>query len=66
MCSPGRQPLDLARHQDADETIYWADNDQYPPLDAWVLAAILRSVKPAPDDRGRLGILVADHRQGQP
>jgi len=40
-------PLELARHQDADESIYWADNDQYPALDAWVLAALLRSVKPA-------------------
>ena len=43
----GRRRWTSARHQDADETIYWADKDQYPPLDAWVLAAILRSVRPA-------------------
>jgi SAM-dependent methyltransferase len=39
-------PLSLRRTQSADPTEYWADNDQYPALDAWVLAALLRQLRP--------------------
>lgn len=30
-----------------DPTVYHASNDQYPPLDAWVLAALLEHYRPA-------------------
>ncbi len=33
--------FDFADHPSADPTEYYASNDQYPPLDAWVLAGIL-------------------------
>jgi hypothetical protein len=44
----GRQiPLEFASEVPADPTEYWAGNDQFPPLDAWVLSAMLRHYKPA-------------------
>ncbi len=39
-------PLSLRRHASSDPTEYWADNDQYPALDAWVLAALIRELAP--------------------
>jgi SAM-dependent methyltransferase len=42
-----QEPLTLRRHVSVDPTEYWADNDQYPALDAWVLAALIRHVRPA-------------------
>jgi SAM-dependent methyltransferase len=41
-----QEPLSLRRHQSEDPTEFWADNDQYPALDAWVLAAMLRHLRP--------------------
>ena len=42
-----QSPLNLRRTQSEDPTEYWADNDQYPALDAWVLSALLRHLRPA-------------------
>lgn len=42
-----QEPLALSPDQSEDPTEYWAGNDQYPPLDAWVLAALLRHLRPA-------------------
>lgn len=42
-----RDPLALRREPSDDPTEYWADNDQYPALDAWVLAGLLRHLRPA-------------------
>jgi predicted O-methyltransferase YrrM len=39
-------PVSLRRTQSSDPTEYWADNDQYPALDAWVLTALLRELRP--------------------
>jgi SAM-dependent methyltransferase len=39
-------PLPLRREPSGDPTEYWADNDQYPALDAWVLAAMIRTLQP--------------------
>jgi SAM-dependent methyltransferase len=41
-----QHPLALRREPSEDPTEYWADNDQYPALDAWVLAAMLRHLRP--------------------
>lgn len=42
-----QQPLELQRDESADPSEYWALNSQYPPLDAWVLAGLLRHLRPA-------------------
>jgi predicted O-methyltransferase YrrM len=39
--------LQLAHAETVDPTEYWAENDQYPPLDAWVLEGFLRYLRPA-------------------
>jgi peptidoglycan/LPS O-acetylase OafA/YrhL/predicted O-methyltransferase YrrM len=41
-----QEPLALRREPSEDPTEYWCGNDQYPPLDAWVLAAMLRHLRP--------------------
>ena len=69
LCERGvcrQQPLELAAPAGRRRTVYWADNDQYPPLDAWVLAGSAPSPAPGADDRGRFGILLADHGPRQP
>ncbi len=38
--------FELRREESADPSEYWALNSQYPPLDAWVLAALLRHLRP--------------------
>lgn len=40
-------PLELRREESSDPTEYWALNSQYPPLDAWVLAALLNDLRPS-------------------
>jgi predicted O-methyltransferase YrrM len=40
-------PLDFPVDAPTDPTEYWAGNDQFPPLDACVLSAMLRHYKPA-------------------
>jgi hypothetical protein len=43
-----KQPrLTLAADESGDPTEYFASNDQYPPLDAWLLEAILLHLRPA-------------------
>jgi SAM-dependent methyltransferase len=42
-----RQPLELRPEESSDPTEYWALNSQYPPLDAWVLAALLSHLRPS-------------------
>jgi predicted O-methyltransferase YrrM len=42
-----RPPLQLRASQSDDPSEYWSGNDQYPPLDALVLAAMLRHLHPA-------------------
>jgi SAM-dependent methyltransferase/predicted O-methyltransferase YrrM len=42
-----QQPLAFRRQQSSDPSEFWADNDQYPALDAWVLAALIRHLRPA-------------------
>jgi SAM-dependent methyltransferase len=42
-----QEPLEFRRDESADPGEYWALNDQYPPLDAWVLAGLLRHLHPA-------------------
>jgi SAM-dependent methyltransferase/predicted O-methyltransferase YrrM len=39
--------IKFRRDEAVDPTEYWALNDQYPPLDAWVLAGLLRHLRPA-------------------
>lgn len=41
-----QERLVLADHETGDETEYFADNDQYPALDAWILEAMLRHRRP--------------------
>jgi SAM-dependent methyltransferase/predicted O-methyltransferase YrrM len=41
-----QEPLDLAEDEPTDPTVYWALNDQYPPLDAWVLAGLVEHLRP--------------------
>jgi peptidoglycan/LPS O-acetylase OafA/YrhL/predicted O-methyltransferase YrrM len=41
-----QEPLPLRREPSEDPTEYWCDNDQYPPLDAWILSAMLRHLRP--------------------
>ena len=41
-----QEPMRLRREKGADPTEYWADNEHYPALDAWVLAAMLRHSRP--------------------
>ncbi|MFZ2113276.1 MAG: acyltransferase family protein [Solirubrobacteraceae bacterium] len=41
-----QQPLPLRQEQSEDPTEYWCGNDQYPPLDARILAAMLRHLRP--------------------
>jgi predicted O-methyltransferase YrrM len=41
-----RPPLALRESQSDDPREYWSGNDQYPPLDAQVLAAMLRHLRP--------------------
>jgi SAM-dependent methyltransferase/predicted O-methyltransferase YrrM len=44
----GAEPkLELAADPTDDPTVYYASNDQYPPLDAWVLAGLLESRRPS-------------------
>jgi hypothetical protein len=38
--------FELRREEPSDPSEYWALNSQYPPLDAWVLAALLRHLRP--------------------
>jgi predicted O-methyltransferase YrrM len=38
--------LQLADDETRDATEYWTGNDQYPPLDAWILEAFLRELRP--------------------
>jgi SAM-dependent methyltransferase/predicted O-methyltransferase YrrM len=45
--SATQDPMELQADEPSDPSEYWALNDQYPPLDAWVLAALLRRVRPA-------------------
>jgi hypothetical protein len=40
-------PLAPRREPSDDPTEYWADNDQYPALDAWVLAGMLTHLQPS-------------------
>ena len=40
-------PLALRQTPSDDPTEYWCGNDQFPPLDAWSLAAMLRHLHPA-------------------
>jgi SAM-dependent methyltransferase len=42
-----QQSLGLSHDEPADPSEYWALNSQYPPLDAWVLAGLLRHLRPA-------------------
>jgi SAM-dependent methyltransferase len=42
-----QKPLALRHDESDDPSEYWALNSQYPPLDAWVLAALLRHLRPA-------------------
>jgi SAM-dependent methyltransferase len=42
-----QEPLEFRREESTDPAEYWALNDQYPPLDAWVLAGLLRHLRPA-------------------
>ncbi len=42
-----QQPLELRREESDDPSEYWALNSQYPPLDAWALAGLLRHLRPA-------------------
>jgi predicted O-methyltransferase YrrM len=42
-----QERLQLAHAETADPTEYWAQNDQYPALDAWVLEGLLRHLRPA-------------------
>jgi predicted O-methyltransferase YrrM len=38
--------LEFADDESPDATEYWTGNGQYPPLDAWVLEAFLRELRP--------------------
>jgi SAM-dependent methyltransferase/predicted O-methyltransferase YrrM len=40
------QLLEFRQDEPVDPTEYWALNDQYPPLDAWVLAGLVRHLRP--------------------
>ncbi len=42
----GEPKFDFA-HATDDPTVYYASNDQYPPLDAWILAGMLWHYRPA-------------------
>jgi SAM-dependent methyltransferase/predicted O-methyltransferase YrrM len=42
-----QSPIELHHDEPTDPTEYWALNSQYPPLDAWVLAGLLRHLRPA-------------------
>jgi SAM-dependent methyltransferase/predicted O-methyltransferase YrrM len=42
-----QQPLEFRREESSDPSEYWALNSQYPPLDAWVLAALLNHLRPS-------------------
>jgi SAM-dependent methyltransferase len=42
-----QEPLELIDEPSDDPTEYHANNDQYPPLDAWVLARLLEHLRPA-------------------
>ncbi len=42
-----QEPLEFRRDEPVDPSEYWALNSQYPPLDAWVLAGLLRHLRPA-------------------
>jgi len=42
-----QERLQLAHDETPDPTEYWAGNDQYPALDAWVLEGLLRHLRPA-------------------
>ena len=64
-CSRSRSDFSSRMVRPPDPTEYWAENDQYPALDAWVLEGMLRHLRPAPDDRDRIRVLVARHREGQ-
>src|SRR4051794_25690463 len=42
-----QQPrLELADEEGPEPTEYWSRNDQYPALDAWLLEAMLRYLRP--------------------
>jgi predicted O-methyltransferase YrrM len=42
-----QDPLEFASDPPIDPTEYWTGNDQFSPLDAWVLSAMLRHYKPS-------------------
>jgi hypothetical protein len=42
-----QERLDFAPDESADPTVFFTGNDQYPPLDAWILEGLLRHVAPA-------------------
>jgi SAM-dependent methyltransferase/predicted O-methyltransferase YrrM len=42
-----QQPLEFRRDEPVDPSEYWGLNSQYLPLDAWVLAGLLRHLRPA-------------------
>jgi SAM-dependent methyltransferase/predicted O-methyltransferase YrrM len=42
-----KRPLDFRSEEPTDPSEYWALNSQYRPLDAWVLGALLRHLRPA-------------------
>ena len=41
-----QERLAFVQHETGDPTEYWAANDQYPALDAWVLEGFLRYLRP--------------------
>ncbi len=41
-----QEPLALRHDEPEDPTEYWCGNDQYPPMDAWILGAMLRHLQP--------------------
>src|SRR5690242_19540418 len=44
----GEKPkLDFIEHATHDSTVYFTRDDQYPPLDAWVLAGMLERFRPS-------------------
>ncbi len=43
----GQQRLALRADGDPEDSVYYAANGQYPPLDAWILEGVLRHLRPA-------------------
>jgi predicted O-methyltransferase YrrM len=42
-----QERLQLTQYETADPAEYWCENNQYPPLDAWVLEGFLRHLRPS-------------------